>query len=386
MKTHRAVLVLLPSECDIRYIWRLMALTNLAYRGYVVMTPDMLRSVQHQLLQWQKFKQSLVFGATPKKWLAETWVPLEVYRTFPDKRRIGAPSAPVVLDFTRNVVRIRQVCHNQPRYSIKIPLPRWVLERVDEGGDVKFAMVGIRRSKPYLVLVAEREVQQIQPSDYVLVVDVNSWKYGVVWALIKGDRVVKWTRERPDLGHVEKTYNKLVEIEREYGKLKRLGLHETLKGRKLWREIKRMRWKLYAYLRDFAQRLASRLAKKAMRRRARVIIDDVLDESRRELLEERISGGLAKIYFSSVRRFVKLFVNQLRWYGVPYEFKRLYSTICPKCGAKMKELPGRVMKCENCNFSTHRDFVPVMWHLTLNHRPLPFGAGRGSEKHMNTSS
>jgi putative transposase len=341
-----------------------MALANLTYRGYIVMIPDVLRSIQYQLFGWREFKQSLDFGATPKKWLAKVWVPLKTRRIFLDRRRIGDISAPVVVDFARNVVRVLQVCCNQSRYAVEFPMPRWVLERVAEDGDVKFAMAGVRRGRPYLVLVAEREVQPVQPSDYTLVVDVNSWKHGIAWALIKRDRVVKWAKERPDLSYVEKTYSELIKIERKYGTLKRLGLHKTPEGRKVWWEIRRRRRKLYAYLRDFAQKLASRLAKKAARRRARVVIDDALDESWRELLEERISDGLAKIYFSGVRRFVELFVNQMRWYGVPYEFKRLYSTICPKCGAKMKELSGRIMKCENCNFSTHRDFVPAMWYLT----------------------
>jgi Transposase and inactivated derivatives len=363
MKAHRAVLMPLPPECDVRYIRRLMALTNLAYRGYTVTAPDMLRYVQHQLFSWREFKRSLVFGATPKRWLAGTWIPLKTYRIFPDGRRIGDPNAPVVLDFMRNVIRVRQVCRNQPRYSVELPMSRWVLERMIEGGDIKFAKVGVRRGKLYLALVAERKVQPIQPSGYALVIDVNSWKHGVAWALIKGDRIVKWTRERPDLGYIERMYSELVGLERKYGILKRLGLHETLEGRKLWLKIKHKRRKLHKYLRDFAQRLTSRLAKKAMKRRTRVVIDDMLDESRRELLEERISSGLAKVYFSSVRHFVELFVNQLRWYGVPYEFKRLYSTICPRCGAKMKELPSRIMKCENCNFSVHRDFVPVLWFL-----------------------
>ena len=364
MKAYRAILIPLPSECDVQYMRRLMALTNLTYRGYLVMAPDMLRSIQYQLLRWRRFKQSLVFGATPKKWLAKTWIPLQTYRTFPDGRRVGDQTAPVVLDFMRNVIRVRQICRNQPRYSVELQMPKWVLERVAEGGDVKFAMAGVRRGRPYLVLVAEREVQPIQPSEYTLVVDVNSWKHGIAWALIKGDRVVRWVRERPNLGYVERMYSELVRLERKYGTLKRLGLHETPEGRKLWREIKRMWRKLYAYLRDFVQKLASRLAKKAVRHSARVVIDDMFDESRRELLEEKISSSLVKIYLSGVRRFVKLFVNQLRWYGVPYEFRRLYSTLCPKCGAKMKELPGRAMRCENCNFSTHRDFVPVMWYLT----------------------
>ncbi len=364
MKAYRAVLVPLPPECDTRYVWRLMALANLTYRGYAVMVPDMLKYVQYQLFSWREFKQSLVFGATPKKWFAEVWVPLKTYRIFHGGRRIGDPGSPVVLDFTRNVARVRQVCRNQPRYSVELSMPKWVLERVVEGGDIKYAMVGIRRGRPYLALVAEREVQPVQPGDYVLVVDVNSWRHGIVWALIKGDRVVKWTTERPDLGYIERMYNRLVRLERKYGTLKRLGLHETSEGRKLWRKIRHMRQKLYAYLRDFAQKLAARLAKKAAKRGARVVIDDMLDESRRGLFEEKISNGLAKIYLSDVRRFVKLFTNQLRWYGVPFEFRRLYSTVCPKCSAKMEELPGRAMRCRSCQFNAHRDLVPIMWYLS----------------------
>jgi len=368
MKAYRAILIPLPSECDVQYMRRLMALANLTYRGYLVMAPDMLRSIQHQLLGWRRFKQSLVFSTTPKKWLAKTWIPLKVHRisrteNVPNGKRVGDRTAPVVLDFTRNVIRVRQICRNQPRYSVELPMPKWVLKRVAEGGDVKFALAGVRRGRPYLVLVAEREVQPIQPSDYVLVVDVNSWKHGIAWALVKGDKIIKWTVERPDLDYVEKTYGKLVKLERKYGVFKRLGLHETPEGRKLWRGVKRRKQKLYAYLRDFAQKLASRLAKKAVKHGVRVVIDDMLDESRRKLLEEKISSDLAKIYLSGVRRFVKLFTNQLRWYGVPYEFRRLYSTVCPKCGTKMKELLDRVMKCENCNFSAHRDFVPVMWYF-----------------------
>jgi len=368
MKAYRAVLVPLPSECDTRHIRRLMVLTNLMYRGYPIMVPDMLKTVQYQLIWWREFRQSLVFGTTPKRWLTKTWILLKTYRIFSDGRRIGDRIAPVVLDFKHNVVRLRQVCRNQPRYSVEFPIPKWVLERVAEGGDVKFAMVGVRRGKPYLVLVAEREVQPIQTSDYVLVVDVNSWKHGIAWALVKGSRVVKWARERPDLGHIERMYTELLKLEQKYGTLKRLGLHETAEGKKLWREIRRKKRKLYAILRDFSQKFTSRLARKAVRHHAKVVIDDMLEESRRKLLEEKIPNGLAKIYLSSVRRFVKLFVNQLRWYGVPYEFKRLYSTVCPRCGSKMRELPGRIMKCENCNFSAHRDFVPVTWYLFYERR------------------
>jgi len=288
----------------------------------------------------------------------------ENLQDFPEREADRGSGGSVVLDFTCNIIKVRHVCRNQPRHLVELPMPKWVLERVAEGGDVKFAKIGIRRGEPHLVLVAEREVQPIRPSEYALVVDINSWKHGIVWALIKADKVVKWTRERPDLGYIERMHGEVAKFEREYGVFRRLDLHETPEGRKLWQEVKRKKRKLHAYLRDFTQKTASRLAKEATRHHAKVVIDDMFDESRRELLEERISGGLAKIYLSGVRRFVKLFVNELRWYGIPYEFKRLYSAVCPKCGAGMRELLGRTMKCENCNLSVHRDFVPVMQYLS----------------------
>jgi putative transposase len=97
----------------------------------------------------------------------------------------------------------------------------------------------------------------------------------------------------------------------------------------------------------------------------------------RELLEEKLSRDLVKVYLSGVRRFVKLLVNQLRWHGIPFEFRRLYSTVCPRCGSRVEQLHGRVMKCGSCGFSAHRDLVPVMWCLSIN-RPQ-MGAPRGPD-------
>jgi len=42
MKAHRTLLIRLPKdECDIDYIKRLMGLTNLAYRDFEVLIPDL---------------------------------------------------------------------------------------------------------------------------------------------------------------------------------------------------------------------------------------------------------------------------------------------------------------------------------------------------------
>jgi putative transposase len=91
----------------------------------------------------------------------------------------------------------------------------------------------------------------------------------------------------------------------------------------------------------------------------------MIEESRRELLEEKIPRGLRKIYLAETRRFVKLLTTQLQWYGVPYEFKRLPSTTCPICQHELTQLPGRVMVCTNCGFKAPRDKIPMYWAVKL---------------------
>jgi putative transposase len=140
-------------------------------------------------------------------------------------------------------------------------------------------------------------------------------------------------------------------------------LDSTLEAKRLRREIKALRRKVYAYLRDFTQKKAHELALKAIRLRAEVLIDDIIEESRRELIEMKLPSGLRKIYLAEARRFVKLLIAQFQWYGVPYEFKRLPSTICPICGSELTQLQGRIMVCTNCGFKAPRDKAPIHWAL-----------------------
>ncbi len=368
----RAILTRLPrGKCDVEYIKRLMALTNLAYHDFEVLAPDMLKNIQYQLYSFKNYMGSLVFGTAPKRWFVETWVPLKTLRIYADGSMKGDRTAPVVLefrdnaDFKRNIIRLRQVCRNEPGYSIEISMPRWVVERVKEGGDVKYAMIGLKDNEPYLALIAERVIELYQPSNYMLVIDVNAWSNGVAWGLIKDGNIIRWKPERPRLGEIESLYNLSVRLSREYGELKRMGLDKTEEIKRLRCEIKRVRRKLYAKFRDYAQKLVYRLVRKALRHRAIVVIDDMIEESRRELLEMKLPSGLRKIYLAETRRFVKLLVTQLEWYGVPYRFERLPSTICPICRHELTQLPGRIMVCDNCGFKAPRDKVPMYWAIKL---------------------
>ena len=364
MIARRAIIIRLPKDkCDVEYIRRLMALTNLAYRGFEVWVPDLPKTIQHQLYGFRNFKGSLVFGTKPKGWFARAWVPLKTLRFYPDGSRKGGRYAPVVLDFKGSVIKLYQVCRNGRGYVVEVPMPKWVVDRIKEGGDVKYAMIGLKNNEPYLALTAERVVEPYAPSGYVLAIDVNSWNNGIAWGLIKNGNIIKWRPERPRLREIDRLYYSSVVLSQKYGKLKRLGLHKTREGKGLWREVRRLRRRIYAKLRDYAQRLAHRLVRKALRHRALVIIDDMIEESRRELLEGKLPSGLRKIYLAETRRFVKLLIAQLEWYGVPYRFKRLPSTICPICGHKLIQERGRVMACTNCGFKAPRDKVPMHWAM-----------------------
>jgi putative transposase len=195
-------------------------------------------------------------------------------------------------------------------------------------------------------------------------VDVNSWKHGVVWALVKKGRIASIGRERPDLGRVERWYSKVVRLERLISRLERLGLED----RNLWREARRTRSKMYRYLRGYSQWLANKIVRKALKHKSKVVVDRALEESWRELLEEGLTKSEAKIHMASVRRFIRILETQLRWHGVPYEFKRLPSRLCPNCEVEMEGLPGRKMKCSRCGLEEDRDKIPILWALKLSGR------------------
>ena len=350
MIARRAVVVELPSvDCD---ILRLQALTNLAY-GYreLGICPEDLPRTACTMLYKRSF--NLEFGTRPKKWFARQWLPMTVLRIQNGARR-GDSGAPLVLDLDRGVMKLRYVCHGEA------PIPRWVYDRIEEGGDIVFAMLGLKDGVPAVALVAERYVEPYEPES-LLPVDVNSWKHGVVWALIKNERIASMGRERPNLRFIDNLYKKSVSLEKLHGRLVRLGVSCD----RLDAEAQHARSKLHRYLRDYPQWLANKIVRKALKHKSKVVVDRALEESWRDLLEEGLSRSEAKIQMAGVRRFIKILETQLRWYDVPYEFKRLPSRVCPECEVEMEELPGRHMKCPRCGLEEDRDKIPVLWALRL---------------------
>jgi len=60
----------------------------------------------------------------------------------------------------------------------------------------------------------------------------------------------------------------------------------------------------------------------------------MIEESRRELIEEKIPRGLRKVYLAETRRFVKLLITQLQWYGVPYRVQETTKHNMPNMWAR----------------------------------------------------
>jgi putative transposase len=355
MIVRRSVVVKIPEvDCN---IVRLQALTNLAYRyRELEICPEDLPRTACTMLYKRNFE--LEFGARPKKWFARQWLPMTVLRIQNGARR-GDSGAPLVLDLDEGVMRLRSVCHGEA------PIPRWVYDRIREGGDIVFAMLGLKDGVPAVVLVAERYVEPYKP-ETLIVVDANSWRHGVALAYINANhRVGFYTRSRPNLRLIDTLYRRAMSLWRLYGRLKRMGLHETPEGKRVYRELRRTMSRIYRVLSNHSQREAHDVALRAVKVKAKVVIDNALEESWRDLLEEGLSRGKAKIYMVGVRRFIKILETQLKWYGVPYEFKRLPSRLCPNCEIEMEELPGRKMKCPMCGLEEDRDKIPVLWALKV---------------------
>ncbi|MGC9136908.1 zinc ribbon domain-containing protein [Caldivirga sp.] len=339
------------------------ALGNLWARGFEAYPIDLARFTN----VFNYFKSELKLNSA-KRWLARVHAIFNVGVRLSNEVDKGQG---LFIDLTKNLLRLRWIIKGRAIVINLTPSEvKYIRGRLAEGGGAKLARAWVNGEYLYIAIVFEREVEQITPSNYRLVIDVNSWRNGVVWALVNG-KVASMGRERPDIAYIERLYNHLLRLEEKYGALKRLGMHKAPYGRRLWRQVRAAKHKLYAYLRDYAQRLAHKLAQKALRYRAMVIIDDVLEESRRELLEEKLPNGLAKAYMLHLRRFVKLLTNQLEWYGIPYEFKRLPSTTCPICGSELTQLPNRVMMCQKCGFKANRDEVPIKWAIKHLPTPLP---------------
>jgi len=263
-------------------------------------------------------------------------------------------SCGVFVDLPKRELRIRKWSGRRGN-TIALPLSRknieWILERVSENAKLALAMVRIGRSRRnsavalYVALVFRREVALMTPRR-LLLLDLNALHNGVVWAAVEERRILQRGVLRPHI-------YKIIRLQREISQLDSLC---AKKGNpRTCRQAASTKSRLRRILRQWEDGTAKKIVQLALRYKAAIVADVPDDKSIRELKESRYSAE-RKVFlnFGRLRRRIR---GLAEWHGVPYREERLYSTICPVCGAKMEEEPDRRVKCQ-CGFTAHRDEVP----------------------------
>jgi putative transposase len=259
----------------------------------------------------------------------------------------------VFVDVPKREVRVRKLGGGTLVLPLGDKAVEWILARVREGGRLVLAAAWVgasRRSRAarlYVALVFRREVVPMRPRR-LLVVDLNALHNGVSWAVVEGERILKSGVLRPAV-------SKLIHLQRRAAELDSLCANKD----KACEEATAAKSRIWRILRSFGDEAVKKLIQLAFQYKAAIVADVPNDESIRGLKENNYSAD-KKVFlnFGHLRKKLK---GLAEWYGVPYREERLYSTICPRCGAEMEEQPNRRVKCAACGFEIHRDEVPFYW-------------------------
>ena len=260
----------------------------------------------------------------------------------------------VFVDLPKREARIRKWGGGTIVVKLRQAEARWIQERVKEGGKLKLAMAWVGLTKRSnlvtfnVALVFAREVTPIE-AKRILVVDLNALHNGIAIATIEGEKILQKGTLRPDLFKIKRLQKEISQLDSLCAK----------RGEPYCRQSVATQSRLYRILRQFEDEAAKKVVRLALQYKAAIIVDAPEDKSMRKLKEGRYNSQ--KKVFLDVGRLKKRIEQLAEWYGVPYREVRLYSTVCPHCGAKMEELPNRKVRCPNCGFEAHRDEIPLLW-------------------------
>ncbi|WP_243666513.1 hypothetical protein [Vulcanisaeta sp. JCM 16159] len=194
---HRTLLIKRPlssfsqeeREALVRALNRVDALGNLWARGFEVYPPDLSPKFAHN---FRYFRSEISFDngvAKPRRWLARVHAIFDV--------GVGSGKRPeaLVIDLVKGVLRLRGIIKGR---AIVISLTdgevKYIRSRLSENAKPKLANAWTDGEYLYIAIVFEREVEPIQPSGYTLVIDVNSWRHGIAYAIInKNGRIAEFS-------------------------------------------------------------------------------------------------------------------------------------------------------------------------------------------------
>jgi len=263
----------------------------------------------------------------------------------------------ILVDLPSRQIRIRK-WSGQRGNTIKLPLPesavKWILERVREGAKLVLAAVWIGLGKKssdvklHVALIFRREVVPVRVKRS-LIIDFNALHNGLSWAVVEGDKIITKGMLRPDV-------SRFLRLQRGAARLDSLCAQRD----EVCDEASAAKSRMWRLLRSWEDEAAKKLVHLALQYKATIVVDMPFDKSIRELKQGHYPATRKiMLNFGRLRRRIR---GMAEWYGMPYREERLYSTICPRCGRKMEELPNRRVRCA-CGFEANRDEVPFHWAI-----------------------
>ncbi|WP_167827641.1 zinc ribbon domain-containing protein [Pyrobaculum islandicum] len=223
-----------------------------------------------------------------------------------------------------------------------------MIKAVDIHGDHRLGL--------YVALVFARDVTPVKPK-VLVIVNINRLDHGVVAGVIVDGKIVKWLK-LPDVS-VVKELKRLHQRVRELEKRAAREIDPAGRAR-LEEEVGRLKSKRFGVIRDAVVKMAKELVGLAVKYHAAIVVDGI-DERTYSARKQSGEGGARKHLYDGLGQLRRRLQRLAQWYGLPYREVRLYSTVCPRCGAKMREAGGRRMQCPACGFSDHRDNIPIYW-------------------------
>ena len=277
----------------------------------------------------------------------------------------------VFINLPLREVRIRKWGGGTLALPLAEKTTEWILARVHEGGKLVVANVWVGASKRsrdvklHVALVFRREVVPMQPRR-LLVIDFNALHNGIAWAVIEERKMVIKGVLRPNV-------SKILHLQKVASKLDSLCAEKD----EVCNEASVAKSRMWRLLRVWEDEAVKKLVRLALQYKSAIIVDVPEDSSIKEL-KEGIYASERKIFlnFGRIRKGLR---GLAEWYGIQYREGRLYSTVCPRCGGKMEELPNRRVRCA-CGFEAHRDEVPAFWVMKLFPKLISFSSSPFSWK------
>ena len=341
---------------------RIEAYNNLLARGYEIPEP---KDLPKRWINEQKFfiknKELLYFE--PRKWFCRIHAFTDV--VIPEVHSYDN-GAIIKINLKKKELIIRGFGN---RKSLKLPLEdswiKYINKRVEEGSRPKCGMVWTDDEYLYVVIIFGKDNVKLYKPREDIVVDLNAIWNGVTLGYMENDEVkIKKLPENLDeiVSKIEHIYNSGVEQSKVYGLYKRMSIHRSIRGRKIWKNVKSCWRRIFAIARDLANKVGHEIIVFTLSRKGKLIVDPPDSESLKELAQKL--GGLKAILIQCfTRRLYKTLTEQANWYGIPIEEKHLPSHLCPHCNNKLEELPERKMYCKKCNKIFNRDEIPILWYF-----------------------